>query len=420
MKRQSVVIGAAAVLLLAPLALRARLGHPLAALPDSYRQLLAASHPQSAYTALLHALGGSPPGLLLNVLLGLASLVLLDRLLHKKTAAQRAIIIGVVAANPLFLTLCTTLNPLPLATVLVLGGVLAFQRQRGGAGIALVILASLFAPSIGLAGSAYLLVRSPRALRRAARAAALSALACAFLVPTGPGLTVQSFVEFGHASGLSLFYILLAVVEASVVWKQQRAEGVFLAVLIGLSILTPAARSVLGLVSSLLAGELLAQLAERQWELDLARRAARLLIACTFLFLIITHLRVLAHASPSQDLTAALSALPDDDGRILTPPDYEVFVRAFSRHEPVVLPAKEAEELYRMYRLAPVAETLRTYNISYLLLPRAMREGYVWNHDDEGLLRVLKTDRFSLVTRTPEEEIWRFRLNAAAQSDRRA
>ncbi|RME31025.1 hypothetical protein D6789_03965, partial [Candidatus Woesearchaeota archaeon] len=220
------VLAAAAPLLFTPLSLRALQGHPLAPFPVSYEHILAAAEPSTAYAFLLRFLGPwSEFGIMLSVALGILSLYLLDRILPLR-APQRALVLLTVAVNPVFISTFISLSPLPVALVLGLAMFLALQRGMYGLLPLLGVGVVLFSPIIGLFFILLCVVCAHES--RARRVVLSTAAAMLLLFVFAEQILVFSFghklafVEFGAANGISLFFLLLALIEVALSWRLHR------------------------------------------------------------------------------------------------------------------------------------------------------------------------------------------------------
>lgn len=400
---------ASATLLFVPLGLRTMNTHPLAPFPHSYEQILAAAHPGSIYSFILQLLGPwSEFGVLLSVVAGLLALLLLGHLFPLPSSA-RALLLLTVAVNPLFISTFITLSPLTLAVPLSLLTLLALERRYWTVVPPLCLLVALLSPVTGALLLVLCSLRSPSVRARRAVHFSLAALLLLFFFAHGWFTFVTaptlSFVELGAAEGLSLFFLLLALGESILLWSSRKLPALLLLVLAALAPFFAAAFVLLGLLSGLYAGLLFVRLRERSWELGAARTLSLLVVACTFLFLIITQATALAEESPTAGLVHVLNA--PEEGLVLAPQSHVAYVEAFSTLHPVSVPAEDARALYAAYRLSTARKVLQEHGLTHLLITTKMREGLVWNHEDEGLLRLLGTEAFTLVAQSQDEELWR-------------
>jgi hypothetical protein len=416
-----------AFLLFFPFWLRVFAGDPLILGTASYLQLNTAPTTLQPYAALLRLL--SPLGdtrILLSVFLGLLSLFLVNRLTGflARRPAERGLVLLLFLINPLFLSIFTTFTPFTFVVPLALALLLCVREGRFLFIPLLAGLITVFSPVAGL-----LLVLSLVLLLPSRREALLFTLVvvCALaiiLALASPGAFAYvlslPIAEFGVPMGISFLYVSLAIFEGLLRWSEHRSRGAsaMLFALLALASYYPAALVGAGLAVAPFAALFVLRLLKRRWALREVRIFTLLLLLCSFLFLIITHLGVLRSQEPSRALVQTLAALPPDSGVVLSPAELGPMVESISGH-PVLLSADtcahskelcaDIDRLYRARRLADAQEPLDKHHIAYLLITREMRDGRVWNRDDEGLLFLLQNSgRFAKLASDARYELWRY------------
>ncbi len=413
------------LLLLVPLLLRVLAGNPLIPGAESYAHLHGLSQHAGAYDLFLTAL--SPLGdarILASVLLGLAAAYLFARLAKGllRHEHERTIALLLFLVNPLFLSVFTAMTPMTLVVPLGLLAAVAAKEGRDRLLAVALPLTALLSPTAAAALAAALLLLTKR--RRPTAVASLVALPAAaasmlFLSPVTFIPSVQ-VAEFGAVNGLSLVLAGLAVMEGVAAWDEREGRAAFLLFLAALAVspLEQGFRVVAGFASSVLAAGLVARLARRKWSLRDAQPLVLLLVACLLLFLLLTHIGAITREPPTDKLVRTLAALPPDGGVVLSPPALSPFVEALAGHP--ALPREhecdspsercnDVERLYYTWRMDDAEPILAEYNITYLLITQEMRDGAVWNRDDEGLLFLLDhSERFKRVAADPQEELWKY------------
>ncbi len=421
---EPVVLGFVTLLaLLAPLFLRVLKGNPLIPGTASYRHLLAE---ETLYDSILSScsfLGDAR--VLLSVLLGLATILLLHKLLEPvRRRQERALILLLAIANPLFLNLFTRLDPYTVALPLAL--LCLLQSERSSTPLLLALVA-VFSPLLALFTTLLLLLNaSSGRQRRFAVYGLLLGLLLAFLAGTAtPTFSFNpAIAEFGAFNGLSIFLLSLALLEASLDWFAKRTRGVML-LFLAATLLAPFSSAALiaaGFAAAPLAARLTDRLLRRRWTLAPARGITMLLLACGFLFLALTAFLAIADAPPSGGLRNELQRLPP--GTVLAPPELGDAIEQLTHHTALLhdcgRQAALCDQTARFYAsrsMDAAAAFLDENSLAYLVVTNEMRDGAVWSRDDEGLLFLLKhSERFTLVETGAEERIWRYTPRGAAAS----
>lgn len=335
--------------------------------------------------------------LIAAIFAGLLSLHLFALLTKQFTRRTRLLAILLFACNPLFLAVFTSLSPLTYLIPLTLLTLLAARRLFAPLFLLLAFLDPLAAVCT------LLILRRKRALLFGLPVILVALL---FTRPTLHAFA-PSIVEFGNVLGISLFFLLLALIEGLLRWKEQRPPFLLFLLFLLLAPFFPTALAVASLVVVPYAALLLERLLRRKWALKEARSLVLLLLVCSLLFLTITQIVTISEEPPSAELTALLSTLPPGEGRILAPASYGPFISFFSRREAYV--CTDCDALYKARTIDAVEPFFQQRRIRYVLLTKEMLEGGIWLHDDDGFLFVLHhSKRFSLVDETAEEQLWRY------------
>ena len=412
----------AALLLLLPLLLRVFAGNPLSPGPGSYGFLkagaLSLTGTPTLYTLFLAPLGDGR--ILSSVLLGLLAAYLFHRLAQVLFPRQdeQAIALLLFLINPLFLSIFTGLSPYALAVPAALLCLVFFYTSRFLPVPLLVALVASLSPLFAALLLALLILRHQP--RRVAVASLLLALP-ASLLAAQPHLVLAGtkalIAEFGAPLGFSLIYVAFALFGGVVQWGQRRDRAPFFlfAALLLLAPFLEAARIAAGLLAIPFAARFLSFLIRRRWRLRAAAGVTLLLTGCLLLFLLISHALVIASEEPTKRLVGTLAALPPDEGVLLGPPELAPIIEATTTHPAYVEPGcgaaacGDVARLYTTQRLTEAEPLLRRHGIRYLLITKEMRQGLVWNRDEEGLLFLLKhSAKFSLLASDGEQEIWRY------------
>lgn len=384
MKRlqQEFIIVVTALLLFVPLLLRLHLGNPLVPFLQSYAW-------SGLYGILLSVI--APEALiLLSIAAGLATVLLLLSLLGPWTI--------VVVANPLFISIFASPNPLALIIPLLLGIFFTSRSDRVLIFPPLLALLYLLSPPITLFGAALPLVTvTSLRMRRVARLCLVGVVGLLILLPLGrPSYAAPTFVEFGSLLAPSLLYLLLAILEGGLLIVERQKRGLiilFLALLL-VGLFFTEVLLLGGVCAALLVAHFLRRLWNRDWILPAARYYTLLVFVCLLLFLTLNHLILIGMAEPTRDLSVIAASIPD--GRVLVPPEYAAFVTRTTG----LTTWSPPDEFWTQLREMVVAPELEREGVQYILVP--------YKYRDRPLHFLLQnSDRFVPVL-VGEIELWQF------------
>jgi hypothetical protein len=390
--------------LLAPLLLRFLKEHPLIPGPESYQSFTGT---YGFLLSLLEPLGSWV--IVISMCAGVLSAYLFHQLAKSmsRSPKTRQLLTLLFIINPVFLGVFTSLNPYTLAVPVALGLLLSKQKLLPA------VLLALIAPDFAVL---FLLARLIMAKHRALWPGLLLAITLT-LSEINMHAAATPLVEFAVPGGLSLLLIVLACIELLLRWGEAKTHlFLFIGVII-LALFSDAALVIAGFASTPWAGLLLHRLRIRKWTIKQAQPLALLLIACALLFLLISHTLLLAEQQPTSQVISLLNTLPEES-TLLAPQELAPVIQRFSTSQPVLTektcrlnaPAcDDVEVLYHARRMDVVESIMVRQGISHLLITKQMREGGVWQHDEDGLLFLMKhSGRFDVVAATDDEELWRW------------
>lgn len=401
----------AAILLFTPLVLRVLNNDPLLAGTESY--LI-----QGLYGRLVEPLGTSV--VMISVILGVVSVHLFTLLEQRFTKGGYAPILFII--NPLFIGLFTIRSQFTLVLPLLLFTFLMADRRanrtKGKIDWPSIILTQipliliLFISPISAFFTAFGLLLIDK------RQSLIGLILITLLAWVAPPINQGPLLitEFGQPLGISLFFVALGLAESVILWSQKRARKSILIYLLLLcaSFYFVGARVLASIASVVLSARLLYRFSRRKWLLKNARSLTLLLLACSFLFLLLTQISTVTHEEPTKELVTLISDLPNDGGTLLTPNNLAPIVSGLSKHKIIndhcgkeICP--DIKQLYHSWRSKDASDVLDKREIKYLIITKEMRDGTVWNRDEEGLLFLLKhSKRFKKISSNTKEELWKY------------
>ncbi|RME52429.1 hypothetical protein D6783_04895 [Candidatus Woesearchaeota archaeon] len=442
---------------------RVLIGAPVIPYQESYAHLLASSEVRSAIP-MLNGFWGVQPSMIDVLLACFPSVVWLVgfQLLLAFVAGWSAGIVGervlgrsgwlvglLAVCSPTFLFLFSTINPWSAVVVVFLFGLVLLPRFPR-AGLLLWSSAFLFDMWSGLLlvglgcmiGS--LRAQLPRLFgRRDGNERGLVvfflvscvvsfALRLVFVPPSwrahllslkyGAGAFFP-FVEFGVQEGVSFILVVLGLIGFVRSWRKSWRWVVLqvgVVVLFGSVVIFEGARIFAWVVLTCYAALALSWMGRRKWELQEVQRVSLFIIGCSLLLVFASALKGFILAKPDKELLEGVSFLSSgwSDGILAHPADAP-FV-AFSTGKKVfllhTLPLDDdLQERVRALRAIWLGRDLNTtlsllnrYDIRFIIVTPEMRDGAVWERDEEGLLFFLEhSERFINVNPDLRVEIWR-------------
>lgn len=320
------------------------------------------------------------------------SLVLVLGLLAATLLLQKSLPIRVLACVPLALAAFSDLLSIALlATVLLI----LFRKQ----GIRTVIL--ILTPLLVAGLSAQLLLRLP-------------------LVhgPFHPPQLLSDLVsDLGGSSGVGFALVLLSFIGIAVAWKQRLALlYLYIPLLLATYLYSTEAVVYLAAVLAVFAAIAFTYLLEREWTLEVLKTFTLLLVLLTMFFSAATYEKRLPFHSPTEDDVHALTWMKehaDEEGRVFSLPQNSYYVRHFAQRTPVYeLHSRDRKKdaiagtILNSTYITTTFPLLEEQNVSALYITPRTRKHYP---ADQGLLFVLKNERFKMAYSSNGYEVWVFK-----------
>lgn len=408
--------------------------------PLSPRSLPPAYTPYHALLSVMFTVMPRAFALLLIAVVGavLAVLLYYALLVRAGFAPERAVMAGfIVALTPGFVYLFSSFTPNGLAVAVVLAALWVYLASRGLLwrilSFVLFLVASLFGVAHLILAAIALLTGVLVERSRAGAVFSVAFLLAAVALLSSPwraaGMQAMHGVSFpfgilaelGFLPGVGVFMVLTAGIGLFALWNR-RAEfwPLYLLLFAGLVasyVVGSGAVGYLVFIGAIFSASGIAILLERKWSVDALKQLTLLLIACGFLFSILSFLAVMPSHAPSSSLLAASHWLRQaPQGTVLSLPAYGFVLQQVAGKkvagDPFSSPAnrKEINELFQLRNVGDANRAFGAAGIRYLLIDDAMRAGLVWRRSDQGLLFVLKNDpAFRHVYSQDGVDVWVFR-----------
>jgi uncharacterized membrane protein len=235
------------------------------------------------------------------------------------------------------------------------------------------------------------------------------------------------FSDLGSNFGVSIFIIFLAVFGLNYLWKDKYKHLTLYLILLLFIILLfyfPSFIVYLNFMLAFLSALGIIYLLRSRWESEAIRKLTMWLLVIGLIFSTITFLGENSKQEPNSDLYESLKFLNTYDTSesvVLSHYSYGKLINSISNKKNMMdtdyLYAPKLNERYddsqKLFhtRNINIAFNLTDkYNIEYILITKKMKEGLIWNQEDEELLFLLNSaNEFKKIYSNDETEIWRIR-----------
>lgn len=245
----------------------------------------------------------------------------------------------------------------------------------------------------------------------------------------GVNFAFQNFIsDFGGKFGISLFSILLGISGLFVVWKKKYKNLLIYTlfiVLIAVSFYLAWLIIYLNFLLVVLASIGLIYLMKKKWESRLIKNFIILIFVCGLILSGISHINRISKMPPSKLIFDSLNNLKlEPEGVVLSHYSNGFWISGIA-NKPVVMDRhfiympnvnqrnRDLQDIFYSINLEDTTKLLNKYNIKYIWIDKEMKEGQVWEREDDGLLFLLEIGykKFEKIYSNEETEVWRVKEN---------
>ena len=404
---------------------------------ESYDNLLIASSIQddslstltSSSPNLYHYLLAPSPKILsiiLPTILMIITILLLPPLLKKLDISPKIQNISLIMLilSPLFLSLIFLSTPLPLILLINVAGLLLLSQKKATSTIiALILFATI--PLFGPLHVAILIltllcfstIRKKIFTHGPIVAIFITLESILYYTLSPPNISTITpkltnlFVELGSWYGMSIFYLLLAILGLLYLWRQKKTYYplfLFLAIAIATTIWFPQAGIYLYIPLHILAAYGFLSVMTSKWELPRLKKLSLYLILLGILISTIASASTLSRTSPNPQQIDALIWLEDDESKHYTALSHSSrssWIQTVAKKK--TLSEEDSLPLLQTSNLATAIELIAKHDITYIFIDNEMKNSLVWSQPDQGLLFLLRNEEtFKRVHKTEYTELW--------------
>lgn len=247
----------------------------------------------------------------------------------------------------------------------------------------------------------------------------------------GPFHVGQGMIDFisdlGGLSGISFFIFIMALFGLVVTWKKKNFYFAYflLPLMIPAYAFNTNAIFFLSLLAVFFAATGFVRLFERSWTLTALKKITFFILILGILFSSLTYIDRIQDYQPSLADKEALSWLKSntlEEVIVASAPENSYYIRHFAEREPFYTPnidSKEKKEpnekIFSSVYIQDLFPILENNSISIIYLSKDMKDELP---KDQGLLFLLKNERFKLIYSSEESEVWLFKTEVKKQENK--
>ncbi|MCK5107133.1 MAG: hypothetical protein KAQ83_00215 [Nanoarchaeota archaeon] len=233
----------------------------------------------------------------------------------------------------------------------------------------------------------------------------------------------NSFItDFGALISFSLFFIMMSILGLFMINKSNDALPLYVGSILALilSYKFPILRLYLNFVLVFIVATALIKIIKRKWQLHNLKNIAILIILCGLLFTTVSYLDRISNSEPSMAKIESLNWLKDQpDGAVLSHYSNGYWIEHLANKPTLMNPdlskketlqrSQDSNILFNTHHLSDTQEKLAKYEIKYIFIDQEMKNGLVWQKDNQGLLLLLaESGQFKQVYSLDGIEIWAY------------
>jgi len=223
--------------------------------------------------------------------------------------------------------------------------------------------------------------------------------------------------DLGGVSGVSFFILLLALIGIAIAWKQKQFKRTYLLlfIVIPVYILNTSFILPLAILASFFAMIAFLALLERTWTLEILKKFTILILLLGILFSAMTFGARIVQKTPlntDQNVLSWIKLNLPSSGKVFSTPENGYYINYFAGKEAIThhhqnnpVSMNLTNSIFKAGYITDLFPLLENNNITVIYLTPKMREQLP---SDQGLLFLLKNERFKMVYSYDKTEVWIF------------
>lgn len=336
---------------------------------------------------------------ILFAIFGLLSLFIGYLILKKLNAKEGLFTLAVITLSPSFIYLFSVVNKFAIPIFFALLAIYFFLKKQ----YYLFIFSLLIIPLFNYYFSIFVFLGTLIAFlyfKKKKVPLLIISIILFILIFSFDGYNLKIISDFGSESGLSIFGIVILLFGVGMFWKKQGLSHLYLLTFLLLlgALKLDWITFILTIPFSVLIALNLFYLMNSKWESGLIKDLTVLLLICGLLFSGVASAKFLSNEKPSAEIFDALGKLPREsvvlshqsNGYWINYAGMKNVIDSFTKIDDYDERKKDLKDVFESRDLNFVKGILSKYNVDYILITPNMKNGLVWNDEEEGILFLLK------------------------------
>jgi hypothetical protein len=230
--------------------------------------------------------------------------------------------------------------------------------------------------------------------------------------------------DFGALNGIPIVIVLLGLISIGILWnKEEIVKLILISAIILLFIDINSGLFIINMIGIYLSSQLVTILIKEKWSTDYLKQLSVLLIICSILFSGLSYIFSEINNKESDEFYHSLLWINKElknDSLILSHYKYGTKIKFFSNK--AILLDFELEKIERgreklndsmnvfhSRNLNKTISILNKYTVTHILITSEMKNGLIWNKENEGLDFIMNNnDEFQLIYDNKEIKLWKY------------
>ena len=240
-----------------------------------------------------------------------------------------------------------------------------------------------------------------------------------FFIPATSFTLKGVITELGSLNGIGMFTLILAISGWLFYWRKNKKVLFFIFLMFIVSLSFPKINYFIYPLIALLGGLGINVLFNQKWKLESLKNLTLFIFFLGMLFSVIAYETRILEEQPSDKILEGLNYLAEEeDGVVFSHHSRGLWIEIYS-NKTVLLDSNfdgvknleekqsDTQQLFHTYDLSNVKELFKKYNIKYVVVDIGLKNGLVWEKENQELLYLL-TDKnsFRKIYSNSEIDIW--------------
>lgn len=234
----------------------------------------------------------------------------------------------------------------------------------------------------------------------------------------------NSFItDFGALIAFSIFFLLMSLLGLIILKKKQENLPLFIisSITLVFSYYFLTLRFYINFLFVFMVSYAILQLLRRKWKLNFIKKMTLLAIICGLLFSTISYINYISAYPPGSEITESMNWLKEQpSGVVLSHYSNGFWIESLA-NKPTIMnsffaysPSVEeryydSQSIFMSHQHTKTLELIDKYSIKYIWINQEMKQGQVWEKDNQGLLLILENSpQFKKIYSLNGVDIWTY------------